>query len=438
MVKSRSKGRGRRRQYVRRSRRLASQGMKTRSGKTYPRRAGALATAYSMAGAAARGVDWLRKSELGKRVASAAAGYGAARLAKRVKETDNGAGASAQYSKNSFKYGKRKSTGALVNVLNKVNACARYLRFGATNRFTDVGAFNHYFSGAPDIGSYAPISVVDLTGTDQVTGSTGITAVNVSAMRQMYVNASGAVTFLTTQGRKADGATSTAYFEPVKAEGARLTTFSSSFQAPKNGILKYVNAKFLFKCPKARPGWIKISLVRFADEGVVPGLSGDEHDGFWQRRLKALIYNPISHETTARNTYKESKGMIVYKTWVRRWNPDTSTNLASYMGEQIRVDLFLNLNRYVNQSEHGGQKQTTLAGLDDDKFIEEGKPGSTGEESNLRVWNTEGDSQKRLFLLIENTNFDAPATSYDGNNHLTFDMEIRNKIVYVGGRDGSA
>jgi len=435
----RARGRAMRpRRFVRRSRRLASQGMKLRSGRTVrPRAYGPMA----VVGAAARGGAWMWNSQLGKRARDAAVGYGAARLSSaamvyKQQEKNNGAGASAQYSKTSETWGKKKSVRALLAKLETRNSTYFVRRFGATERFTNgEGAFRCFLENIGGLGSTwsLPIHTLDLTSTEAIVTSSGVTINNLPAMRNLTLaTGGGAVSSNTLPGNSNDGAAKTNnYFGPLKATGGMpFNTGIGNNARNQAGVLEWANVKFLFRCPKARPGWFKIHIVQFQDDKILPGTVADAHNAFWQKRAKALMYNPISHEVSGQSGTNLWPGCKVLKTITRRWNPDTSDNLATYNGEQIRVDLFLRFNRYVNQRQPPGQYQTTANRLDDDAYIEDGKQGATNEESNVMVWNTAYDHKARVFMVIEGTNFDAPATTFDPNIHLSYDMECRTKWVY--------
>lgn len=451
----RSRGRGRRRVFVRRSRRLASSGMILRSGRRVGgvRKRGWLATASAMAGAAARGASWLNRSQLGKRAASVAAGIGAGlgqRMARRrffgpVKEItkteeENGAGASAQYDKYSFKWGKKRSVVSLLNKLNKKNVCYKVIRFGGTNRFTgSSGAFQLAYSTTGTAGvNNLPIHLVDITGFDNLVGGSGYTLSNLNPGHQLQINGplDSRIQSTTLSGVNNGGVSTTSSYSILKASNSEFLNASigaTGTTVPSGHILEWSSIKLLFRCPRTRPGWFKISLVQFTEDALCPSemalaSSIAASTPFWQRRAKSLIYNPIAHEITGVGNSKNA-GMKVLKTWVRRWNPDTSTNLATYNGEQIRMDLFIRHNRFVNPRQTGGQYQRDQLLVDDDAYIEEGQGGAVGGESNVIVYNTNQRIGGRVYLLIEGTNFDAPA-AYDPSIHLSYDMEIRNKLVY--------
>lgn len=450
---ARSRGRGRRPVSVRRSRRLASGGMILRSGRRVGgvRKRGWLATASAMAGAAARGVSWLNRSQLGKRAASAAAGIGAGlgqrmvrrrfgpTVVKSKQEEDNGAGASAQYDKYAFKWGKKKSVVSLLNKLNTKNACYKIVRFGGTNRFTgSSGAFQLAFAttGTPNVNNL-PIHLVDITGFDNLAGGTGYTVTNNAPGHQLQINGplDSRIQRVDLSGVTNSGAGTTTSYSVLKSNNSEFVspTIGSTTNIPSGHILEWSSIKLLFRCPRTRPGWFKVSLVQFTEDALCPsefGLASSipSSTPFWQRRLKSLIYNPIAHEITGVGNVKHS-GMKILKTWVRRWNPDTSTNLATYNGEQIRMDLFIRHNRFVNPRQTGGQYQRDPLLVDDDAYIEEGQGGATLGESNPIVYNTNQRIGGRVYLLIEGTNFDAPA-GFDPAIHLSYDMEVRNKLVF--------
>lgn len=386
------------------------------------------ATGALIAGAVARGANWVR-------------GGGANRLAKRLKvvprpykrkETENGAGASAQYSKYNDKLGKYRSQRQLLAKLEDRNGMFRIERFGGTNRFTSIQGFYPCFLEGPSAGvTKLPIFCLDLTAKENPVSTTGFAATNVSCFRQAVIaDTTGVITFPGVTGVDNNGTLPVAGFTTLKANNSLFALTSNNTIRGQNAVLEYSNIKFLFRCPKARPGWFKMSLIQIQEQDVLPGTVSSAHDAFWQRRAKSLMYNPISHEVSGQSTPGHWPGCKVLKTWTRRWCPDQNTNLANYNGEQIRMDLFLRHNRYVNFHEANGQAHQTLTALDDDTYVEENKAGAVGAETTVIVWNTAADYKARVFLVVEGTNFDAPALTFDANNHLSFDMEVRNKWLY--------
>lgn len=406
-----------------------------RSGKRVGPRRGVIPTMAMVAGAAARGARWLSRSGLGKRVASAAAGYAAGHVAKRVKtkETDNGAGASAQYVKNKFKLGYKRSKNSLFSKLIRRNMRCDVLRFGATERFTNNrGAYQLALTPAGG-GLYdqLPIALLELTSKVNYSDTSYNPLVNIKPFWEPRIErATGLITWTNQVSRFSDGSSTSDYYGRISSNKAG---------AASNGILEWTNAKFLFRCPRTRPGWIKISLVQFLDEDLMPLFPArntdikNKHHGFWQARAKALLYNPIAHEAHSASRPGNSQGMKVVKTWVRRFSPDTSDNLATYNGEQIRMDIFIRHNRFVNSSSSNNGAHTNMSYLDDDAYVTENTTEDPGQVESY-YYNTAANPKARVFFLIEGTNFDASSDISVGANgdpiHITYDMEVRNKWVY--------
>lgn len=387
-----------------------------------------------VAGAAARGAKWLYNSALGKRVRSAAAGYVAGRSnVKRTKHTENGAGASAQYERNKFKLGYKKSKVALFNKLITKNIRTDILRFGATERFTNYrGAYQLAFTPAGTGYDQLPIALLELTSKVNYTDTGYNPLLNIKPFWEPRMEqATGLITWTNQISRWNDGTQTSDYYSRVA---------SNKISAASNAILEWTNAKFLFRCPKARPGWIKISLVQFLDEDLMPLFPArnvdikNKHHGFWQNRAKALLFNPIAHELNTVARPGNTQGMKVIKTWVRRFNPDTSDNLATYNGEQIRMDIFIRHNRYVNSASSTTGAHTNVSYLDNDAYVSENTTEDTGQVESY-YYNTAANPRARVFFLIEGTNFDA-SEAVPGSNiekHITYDMEVRNKWVYQDG-----
>lgn len=354
---------------------------------------------------------------------------------------EQGVGASAQYNKIKVKWGRKRPIRALLAKLEKRNTTQLVRRFGKTNRFTDlVGGFRLGYEKnlTTETARNMPIYVLDLTGTEQSSTATGFTLNTLPAFRRLeIVNATGACNFNTVNGDGNDGGTNVQTFVPIKVVGSSFDT-SATAQLGRGynaGVLEWVNVKLLFRCPIERPGWIKCSVVQFQDDDSLPGASTAAHNAFWQKRAKALLYNPIAHEVTGAYGGAEWSGCRVLQQKVIRFNPDTTTNKASYNGEQHRYDLFMRLNRFVNQRSTQGQYQLIGTAIDNDLYTEEGNPGVAGQENNIQVYNTAADHRARVFLVIEGTYFDSAATAGTADNvfnltGISFDMEARTKWVY--------
>lgn len=364
-------------------------------------------------------------------------------------DPDGNAGAAAQYQKMKIKFGKYRSVHQALKKLDKRNTNISVLRFGKTERFTDPAAgflLGSKYTDATATATDLPIHIYDLTSCVDLSALTGYTVTNVPALRQARItNATGAITFNAVAGRASDGTNSTNYFNRLKVGGtsdifSTAGALTANLASSSMSVLEYVNAKFLFKCPTDRPGWFKITLLQISDEDILPGASTDAHNAFWQRRFKMLAYNPISHEATGQGAKGDWDGCKVLKVITRRWNPDTTTNKAVYSGEQIRVDLFARLNRFVNRRAPEGQYQATMTALDDDAYIEQGRVGAATGESNIRVFNTHHDFKGRIFMLVEGTYFDTPLASTDtpaegstlNKRALQYDCEIRTKYIGKG------
>lgn len=424
------------RRFRRRSRRLASSGMVLRSGRKVggPRRRGWLATGAAVAGAAARGAGWLKNSVLGKRAASAAASFVAGK-ARRVirrkfapsKEAENGAGASAQYSKTVGKLGKYRSHLFNFRKLISKNMRTDICRIGGAARFTDT---NGYFplwlqNGLTNVETRLPMTLLQLTGLPYVSGTADLPTVNTYPLVEFHM-------------RDVTGNILTRVRSAAATNGSGISDYWNRFVANKeisvsNAVLEYSNIKLLFRCPKARPGWVKVSLVQFTDDKINPDSIGPaqttadtDFNGFWQARAKALMYNPISHE---QNVVPRATGMKVIKTWTRRWNPDTSDNLATYNGEQLRMDLFIRHNRYCNLTGPSVGMHVGIGQLDNDAFVDN-QPVEDVNATESSIYNCPKNLKARVYLLIEATNFDAPTGAFSSSNHVTYDMEVRNKWVY--------
>lgn len=401
-----------------------------------------MANAALVAGAAARGASWLKNSALGKRVASAAVGSVAGRYRRVVrrkfalsKEAENGAGASAQYSKTVSKFGKYRSKMFNFSKLIRKNMASDLCRFGGARRFTDSagGYFQLYLRDNVAAGlAHLPIHVLDLTGLPDYTSTISKPLKNLYPfLMPTLTKTSGLISWGALTGADNSGTGSYAYWQRLMANKNASTG---------NAVLEWTSAKFLFRCPKTRPGWFKVHLVQFNDEEILPTWPANNTDintkthGFWQKRAKALMFNPISHEANPIQRKEGDQGMKIIKTWTRRWNPDTSDNLATYNGEQIRLDLFIRHNRYVNRLAGTGGAHTVLgndttAGLDNDAFVSDNNTVNTNQVESY-VYNTAANPKARLFFVIEGTNFDAAQDAFDPQIHLSYDMEVRNKWIF--------
>lgn len=393
-----------------------------------PRR-GFVPTLAAAAGAAARGGKWLYNSALGKRARSAAAAYASKRFVKRKTESPNDAGAAAQYERYAFKLGRKRTLKEASDKLIARNMSNILWRYGAVNNFAaGEGPFRLARIGAQGSTQTLPIHILELTNFGPGSNPTNM---SVSLPhRSFQINTNGTISPVTQVGRANDGLTGTSNYVPLTTNA----TEALSINVWPNAILEYSNIKLLFRCPKNVPGWFKVSLVQFTDEKVLPGVVSstltDPYHGFWQRRAKALIYNPIAHEAGPATSKGQSPGMRIIKTWVRRWNPDTSDNLATYSGSQIRLDLFIRHNRYCNFRSEVTGAHTSAVTLNDDAYVPDLDETYPNQVEAI-VHNHPAQFRGRVFLLIEGTDFTNQKNDlFDPNWHLSFDMEVRNKWLY--------
>lgn len=418
------------RRYPRRSRRLASSGMQLRSGrKIQPR--GSRAALVGAAGAAARGAKWLWNSELGKRARSAAAGYAVGRVMKRQRETPTDAGAGQQYEKYNFKFGKYQSKRRAFDKLLRRDMAFQVQRFGATQPFANSvsGAFQlaRITTGSTQT---LPMHILELTNIYPGPSPTNMNVVD-PFTGFAITTATGFVNPVTIGGRANDGTTLANHYHLLSTNANEQI---GDLPTIRNGILEWTNAKLLFRCPKRIPGWFKVSLVQFTEEKILPRVVStnlnDQYHGFWQKRAKALLYNPIAHEISGANRPGQNPGMTVLKTWVRRWNPDTSDNLATYSGAQIRLDLFIRHNKFCNMKGNQAGAHTSAARLVDDAYVADDDFTVAGEAESL-CYNHPARFKGRVFLLIEATDFsDGQTGAFNPDWHVSFDMEVRNKWIY--------
>lgn len=320
-----------------------------------------------------------------------------------------------QLDKYTFKLGRKKRISQHLSKLDRKSALFSIERFGATNRFTsDRGAYNCFMTKAGALTNY-PLWLLEL---DATSFQTGISSPTDAIMWQCFDNGSNAIGFWPVQGRMNDGALSAYPMQGIKWNGRDWAMQRNNY------ICEWSNIKLLFKCPQGRPGFVKAWLVQFPEVNCEPQVTPNtDRTALFQKIVKEHIYSPISHELTGLGR-KYHNGMKVLKTWTKNFNPDSKENYADYSGQQIRMDLFLRHNRYVNRYPRVGQP-TTAALLDDDAYKAE-------VEADVPCSDRPADPRARIYLMITSTNFD-PATDseqFDKLKHVTFDLEFRGKRVW--------
>ena len=340
------------------------------------------------------------------------------------KVQDDGGFFSGQYKKVAFKYGKKKSILSTLRKLELRNHKAIWFRFGAANRFTQEGYFKgDYITNSSSAGaSWVPISVLEVTSkpfsNDIVGSKTRL------PFHRFFCDSNGDMKVVSVQGHATDGTSGRNGFEVYKGESYGAHHYWD------HGVLEWVNLKFLFKCARARPGTIKIHMVQFTDEKLVPqvGTYGPGFDSFWQRVLKEQLYNPIVKDSTPFGR-KYMPGVRVLKTWQKNWAPDSNTNLDS-QGQQVRFDIFARLNRFCNFTKRQGNEAGSKAAIDDDAYINEVEQADGSGASDFEQFNSPPRHESRVYFIITNTNYDQSAASFNDAIHVSYDMECRTKWVY--------
>lgn len=320
-----------------------------------------------------------------------------------------------QYDKYAFKFGRKRTIMQHLAKLDKRNAGFSIERFGACNRLTDVqGAFPLFFQDYSAQGQLYPMPMYLLS-----LDATYVSAAqNQPFWRILRSSTTNAISFQAIGGVGNDGSSTVNTMSIIKDN-----LFSSSSALDENYIVEWSNVKFLFKCPRGRSGYVKVQLVQFPEVDLQPLTSStnDNRNAHYDKLLKELLYSPITTDVTpVARPY--GNGMRVLKQWTKNFSPGDTGNEAQ-RGQQIRMDLFLRHNRYVNRQLRQGHSAGNIAKLDDDGYTVESESGTTQGDRPT-------DPRARLFLLISGTNFDAPQTEFDALKHISFDMEFRGKRVW--------
>jgi len=342
------------------------------------------------------------------------------------------AGAAAQYQKSQGRFGRYRPRLHNYNKLVKRGVQMELIRYGAQLRLNEPGyfrSFNQLIGGGTSL--YMPIHAFELTNKRWSNNTAGVNVNNTFAGRQLTVDNTGNALFVTGPGLANDGVTPVTQYQLLAASGQAYATSATTTQW-NVGVLEWSKIEILFKCPKKYPGWFNVHLVQFTDDKVLPGASGVEHNAFWQKRAKKLLFNPISKEASGRYAPGDP-GMRVLKTWSRRWNPEETTNESDYTGQTHRLSLFLRMNRFCNFTLDDGEYFT--GGLNylepptgqGQRYTTDSNAVAATGESATQVYNHPPNYKARVFLIIENTCFSNPVDTFNPDIHPSFDLEIRNK-----------
>lgn len=355
---------------------------------------------------------------------------------RRVNDESGNGFAGGQYDKYKFRFGKKKRVTSLMRKIDSRMQHATVLRYGATNRFTDeVAAYQlPFYTSNEFTWTRLPVNILELTqkNFDDTINYSGWAY----AKHQLHFDEAEnkGVKFMPLFLRPNSGVGQAAGYSILKNQSAWPVDESQFGRDTNAAVLEWVNAKFLFKCPRTRPGWVRVQLVQITEPDLQPtAVPNEPRDAFWQRYVKECLYNPISSEVTALGRGYH-RGFKVLKTWTKNFSPDTSSNLATYAGQQIRMDLFVRLNRFCNFNKKQGEDHTTLAQLDDDAYVTElGKDIENPDDGDaMPVWrNSPPDPRSRVFFVISGTHFDGPGAGFDDPSvSISYDMEVRNKWVW--------
>lgn len=261
-------------------------------------------------------------------------------LRKRLREKSGGTGASQQYHKQKFSFGRGTSRLAAVRRLDKLQFNTIELQWRAVNPFSDpessIMVYNQRDPAAanPRI-SRLPLYIFDITQRDHPSGATGILGQSV-AHRLQFNNTTNAVAWATYAAEDAFSGQSTSNFfmQAVKAPelmGEQATSTSQLFKVQDVSILRGCKLDLMLRGIRTRPTMYKIQFVQFLDDQFAPtyiptagSLQEKEHTRFWMDFIKPCLVNPLSYNS---KDVSLNKKMRVIKSYYAKFNPDESSNL---------------------------------------------------------------------------------------------------------------
>lgn len=353
---------------------------------------------------------------------------------------DNQGFFTGQYRQFRSRYGRKKSSRSALIKLDRRDACYNIERFGRVTRLTDttlsfpLNLTRQLLNDVPQL-TYYPFYALDLT---QRMYNAADAPNAIPCFCRMFSNdVTNAIGFTNYQGVPNSGAGATVdtknvptftngntYFQQLKTNAERNNRGGAA------QVLAYSDVKLLFRAPTSRAGYVKVMLCQVAEQITAPTSaqpSSVARDAAFERLIKPLLYSPITQLVSGTSSLQPFK---VLQTWTRNFSPDSKENQDAN-GQTIRLDLFLNHNRYCQFRRRYGDDTDNTVQLDG-RWIE-------GQEDEVAgdYYNHIPDARARLFLFIMGTNYDSAITftgetqpQPNASTNITFDMEVKHKWLY--------
>lgn len=363
----------------------------------------------------------------------------------RRKNTKSAIPKGFQMTRQKYVLGKNYSNGALLRKLDNQTLDQRIYYTWGINRCTaptgyyELGAQNYATNG----GAFMPLILHELTA-NNIGNLSGVKAW--TSMRMLNTTSGNVVWYPLNIGTGADASSKAGSITgdgvslPQTADQAMIQQ-SAGTGLSVNQMLEWINAKFCFRLPTQRAGWIKISMISFTDNDYQPGatnnifLAGTDQSMFWQRVVKPSLYSPIQGAGVSVDI-RERKFRVL-KSWTKTFQPAETTE-GDGNGNHYQLKIFARLNKYLRYANQQPRPFDAGATTADELTTGEqlniavstfGAPGT----GSLQTQNNPVDPKTRVYLLVQGSYFDditgTNGLAVDSTKTITYDYHLRSKFL---------
>lgn len=336
---------------------------------------------------------------------------------KRKKE-DGGTGASQQYHKSKYRFGRGISRLAAVKRLDKLQFNTIELQWRAVRPFnaatSELTMYNQRdpASNNPRY-SRLPCYIFDITQRDHQ-NVPGILSQPVCHMLTAD-STNNRVIWLARSGDNVFSGASNVqpYMTAVKApEVIGEKDSPNLFKVQDLSVLRGCKLDFMLRGIRTRPTLYKIQIIQFKDEDFVPNanhatgsLGEKEYTRFWMDLMKPCLVNPLSYNSKDVHT---SKKFRVIKSYYCKFNPDESSNLDT-RPHMRRFTIDYKMNKLCDYRDLSSDVPTNMV---DEYQVNDGVEMVDGNIDNGARAHI-ADSNKRIYVLVTAQVFDTVDGTWD-------------------------
>lgn len=351
-----------------------------------------------------------------------------------------------QMTRQKYQIGKNLSNAALLAKLDNKTLDQRILFKWGINRCTDTtGYYELGVHNTTATNVAFPLILHEVTGNYNIATTAPPSRTAWLNMRMCNTSAGDVSWFPLNCGEPQD-----ASIKPTSATGdgvllPKTRDETMNFQnnglsvtnvGPANQMIEWINAKFCFRLPTQRAGWIKVSLIQFIDTEKQPSAqynimtAGSDPAMYWQRVVKPSLYSPIQGNGIAVNV--NNRGIKYLKSWTKTFQPAETTE-GDGNGNHYQLKIFARLNRYLRYGV--AEAQPLDGGVTTASELNAGELLNIANPTTNKLINFPIDWRSRVYLMVQGSHFDTGTplgSAVSPTNTITYDYHLRSKFLCRG------